>query len=48
MTYDDPVFYTKPFSVSLPMRRQQYDILEMICMENNLDIPHLITSQPKQ
>jgi len=48
VTYDDPVFYTKPFSVSLPMRRQQYDILEMICMENNLDIPHLITSQPKQ
>lgn len=48
VTYDDPVFYTKPFSFSLPMRRQKYDILEMICMENNLDIPHLIRSQPKQ
>jgi hypothetical protein len=26
---------------------QKYDILEMICMENNLDIPHLIRSEPK-
>ena len=48
VTYDDPVFYTKPVTFSLPMRRQKYDILEMICMENNLDIPHLITSQPKK
>jgi len=48
VTYDDPVFYTTPITFSLPMRRQKYDILEMICMENNLDIPHFITSQPKQ
>ena len=47
VTYDDPVFYTKPWSVSLDMRRQKNDIMEMICMENNLDIPHFIKSQPK-
>jgi hypothetical protein len=23
---------------------QKYDIMELICTENNLDLPHLITS----
>jgi hypothetical protein len=45
VTYDDPVFYTKPLTISLDMKRQKYDIMEMICMENNLDLPHFNTSQ---
>ena len=48
VTYDDPVFYTKPWSVSLQMKRQKFDIMEMICTENNKDIPHYITSPPKK
>jgi hypothetical protein len=46
-TYDDPVYFTKPWSVSLDMKRQKYDIMEMICTDNNQDMPHYITSRPK-
>lgn len=46
-TYDDPVYFTKPWSVSLRFSREKYDIMEMICMDNNRDMPHYITSQPK-
>lgn len=48
VTFDDPVYFTKPWSVSLNMKRQKYDIMEMICTDNNQDIPHYITSKPKQ
>ncbi|HEY7337942.1 MAG TPA: hypothetical protein VH639_23825 [Bryobacteraceae bacterium] len=48
VTYDDPVYFTKPWSVSLNMKRQKYDIMEMICTDNNQDIPHYITSKPKE
>jgi hypothetical protein len=47
ITYDDPVYYTKPWTVTLPTKRQKYDIMEMICMDNNQDIQHFITSKPK-
>jgi hypothetical protein len=48
VTFDDTVYFTKPWSVSLNMKRQKYDIMEMICTDNNQDIPHYITSKPKQ
>ena len=47
VTYDDPVYFTKPWSVSLEMKRQKYDIMEMICTDNNQDMPHYITSKNK-
>jgi hypothetical protein len=46
VTYDDPVYFTRPWSVSLTARREKYDIMEMICMDNNQDMPHYITSRP--
>jgi len=45
VTYDDPVFFTKPWSVTLEAKRQKYDIMEMICTDNNQDMPHYITSK---
>jgi len=45
-TYDDPVFYTKPWSITFNFKRSKYDIMEMICTDNNRDIPHFITSSP--
>lgn len=42
VTYDDPVYFTKPWTISLDMKRQKYDIMEMICTDNNQDIPHYI------
>ena len=47
VTYDDPVYFSKPWSVTLTARRQKYDIMEMICTDNNQDMPHYITSKPK-
>jgi len=47
VTYDDPVYFTKPWSVSLEMKRQKYDIMEMICTDNNQDMSHFITSKGK-
>jgi hypothetical protein len=47
-TFDDPVYFTKPWTVSLPLKREKYDIMEMICMDNNRDMPHYITSPPKK
>ena len=47
VTYNDPVYFTKPWSITLTAKRQKYDIMEMICTENNQDIPHYITSKPK-
>jgi hypothetical protein len=45
VTIDDPVYFTKPWSVTLKGRREKYDIMEMICTDNNRDIPHYITSE---
>ena len=45
VTYDDTVYFTKPWSITLDMKRQKYDIMEMICTDNNQDIPHYITSK---
>jgi hypothetical protein len=43
LTFDDPKFYTRPFTVKLPMRLipDSQDILESICAENEKDRVHL-------
>ena len=34
-TFDDPVFFTKPWSISYDIERQPFDIMEHNCMDNN-------------
>ena len=43
MTFDDPKFYTRPFTVKLPMRLipDSSDVFEEICTENEKDRVHL-------
>ncbi len=43
MTFNDPKFYTRPFTVNLPMRliRDSSDVLEDVCAENEKDLVHL-------
>jgi hypothetical protein len=41
-TIDDPKTYTKPWSFTQPLRLMvDTDLLELICNENNRDLPHL-------
>lgn len=48
VTYDDPVSFATPWSITLKATRQKYDIMEMVCTDNNRDIPHFITSEKLQ
>jgi hypothetical protein len=43
MTFDDPKFYTRPFTVTLPMRLipDGSDVFEDVCAENEKDRIHL-------
>ena len=34
-TFEDPVFFTKPWSISYEFQREPFDLLEHICMDNN-------------
>jgi len=43
VTYEDSVFFTEPWSVTSELTRSQYDLLEMICTENNRDLAHFVT-----
>lgn len=43
ITYDDPVFFTKPWSVTSEFQRSEFDLLEYICTENNRDLDHFVT-----
>jgi hypothetical protein len=43
ITMDDPKAYTKPWTVTLPLRLlPDTELLEYICVENNKDLPHLV------
>jgi hypothetical protein len=44
VTFDDPVFFTEPWSVTRPLKRLKPGdrILSYSCEENNRDIPHLV------
>jgi hypothetical protein len=43
MTFDDPKYYTRPFTVKLPMRLipDSSDVFEDVCAENEKDRAHL-------
>jgi len=41
VTYDDPVFFTKSWSVSLDLKRQDTRIMSFACNDNNIDADHL-------
>lgn len=43
VTYDDPIFFTEPWSVTTHFTRGETDLLEYICTENNRDIAHFVT-----
>ena len=40
-TVSDPVVYSKPWTISFPMRREKFELLEAACHEEDHDLPHL-------
>jgi hypothetical protein len=40
-TVTDEVVYTAPWTIEIPLRRQQEELLEVACHEDNGDLPHL-------
>src|SRR5688572_15656189 len=40
-TVTDPVVYTRPWTIEIPMRRGQDELLEVACHEDNQDLQHL-------
>ena len=47
-TIEDPVAYAKPWTTSLRIYfRPGWDLLEYVCIENNKDLIHLNTTEPK-
>ena len=40
-TITDPVAYTRPWTIEMPLVRQQGEILEVACLEDNQDLQHL-------
>ena len=42
-TFEDPVFFTEPFSVSYDLQRAEYDLMEMVCADNNRDANYFVT-----
>ena len=40
-TVTDPGAYTRPWTIAMPLRRQQGELLEVACHEDNQDLQHL-------
>jgi len=40
-TVTDPIVYTRPWTIAMPLNRQQGEILEVACHEDNQDLQHL-------
>jgi hypothetical protein len=40
-TVTDPVAYTRPWTIALPLVRQNSQLLEVACLEDNQDLQHL-------
>jgi len=40
-TVTDPLVYSRPWTIALPMKRQADDLLEVACHEDNQDLQHL-------
>ena len=45
LTYDatvtDPVVYTRPWTISFPVKREKFELREAACLEEEHDLPHL-------
>jgi hypothetical protein len=50
VTYDDPVFFTKPWSATLNMRRQGRDdrLMEYVCSDNEKDRARLVPTRREE
>ncbi len=48
VTYDDPVFFSSPWSITRAFTRGKAGdrIMTYTCTENNRDVEHLIPNQP--
>jgi hypothetical protein len=47
-TIDDPIAYTKPWTSSFKIPfKEGWEIIEYVCLENNKDLLHLGTAEPK-
>jgi hypothetical protein len=40
-TVNDPLVYTRPWTISMPVRRVESELLEVACLEDNQDLQHL-------
>jgi hypothetical protein len=40
-TVTDPIAYTRPWTIEIPLNRQEDEILEVACKEDDQDLPHL-------
>ena len=40
-TVSDPIVYTRPWTIEVPMNRQADELLEVACHEDNNDLEHL-------
>jgi len=40
-TVSDPLVYTRPWTIALPLKRQKDELLEVACHEDNQDLQHL-------
>ena len=40
-TVTDPIVYTRPWTIAMPLQRQTGEILEVACHEDNQDLQHL-------
>ncbi|MBZ5634613.1 MAG: hypothetical protein LAO55_15930 [Acidobacteriia bacterium] len=40
-TITDPVVYTRPWTIAFPIRREQFELREAACLEEEHDLPHL-------
>ena len=37
----DPLVYTRPWTIAFPLNRQEDELLEVACHEDNQDLQHL-------
>ncbi len=40
-TVTDPVVYTRPWTIALPLKREKFELTEAACHEEDGDLPHL-------
>ncbi len=40
-TVTDPIVYTRPWTMEIPFNREDQELLEVACLEDNGDLQHL-------